>query len=209
MVSVDPLRWRSGSVGGSAGLFGVVFPFPLVDTAGLEGAVLVRVDIVEAVDLREDAETDGVALRATGFLDTVSGVVERTEAEDGGLLVAVGDGAFSVVGEAFAEAIGRFIFTESVDVLEPTEDLRAWVSMDLGGGVDNVDNPPDVFAVLALVVDTLDAVETVRLLAVELEPSPSDLAVLNVVDASLVFDICELGLDDEALRGGFKVELVA
>lgn len=81
--------------------------------------------------------------------------------------------------------------------------------MDLGGGVDNVDNPPDVFAVLALVVDTLDAVETVRLLAVELEPSPSDLAVLNVVDASLVFDICELGLDDEALRGGFKVELVA
>jgi hypothetical protein len=136
--------------------------------------------------------------------------VERTDVVDGGLLVDVGEGVLSSVDD---DVRGRLSFTDKVDVLDPTEDLRP-LAIDLGG-VDSEEIPAEVFAVLTLAVDVFDTIETVLLLegVVELllddcaSDRISDLADLKVVDPSLVLDNCELGLDKELLDDGCNDEV--
>jgi uncharacterized protein with GYD domain len=170
--------------------------------------IFVFVEMTEVVDLRAVTELAVTFLVATflteGEADGVVETDERTDAIDGGLLAAGGDGVLLSVVDIVVT--GRLDFVDTVEVREPTEDLR--VRTTGFAGVDNEDTPADVFAVFALTVETVETIETVRLrdgVVERLDDCVSDLAVLNVVDPSLVIDNCELGLGGETLEVGRNV----
>lgn len=194
----------------------MTFPFPLTVVEG-EGALstLVLVETTEAVDLRFAGVVGVTFLVLTGFLGGGAGGVEVVEVVDrvdgvGDVLRVLGVGEVSSIDEV---VVVRLDLTEKFDAADA---LRARTE-DFDGLAGEV-TPSEVLAVFALVVEVFDIVETVLVLFVDwtvellllADEAPSD-AVLNDVDASLLVETRDCGLEAESVGlspGGLVLALV-